>query len=65
MFSVHILTVTLWLVDFFYCMTLNDCIVEKPPAPSKVQLVRASTMSLEVCWPGLSTADAYLLQIQK
>ncbi|XP_069142233.1 host cell factor 1-like [Argopecten irradians] len=38
---------------------------EKPPAPSRVQLVRASTNTLEVCWGGVPTADAYLLQLQK
>ncbi|XP_076099763.1 host cell factor 1-like isoform X2 [Mytilus galloprovincialis] len=38
---------------------------EKPPAPSRVQLVRASTNTLEVCWGSVPTADAYLLQLQK
>ena len=38
---------------------------EKPPSPSRVQLVRASTNTLEVCWGALPTADAYLLQLQK
>ncbi|XP_013419915.1 host cell factor 2 isoform X1 [Lingula anatina] len=38
---------------------------EKPPAPSRVQLVRASTNTLEVCWGTVPTADAYLLQLQK
>ncbi|KAK3581239.1 hypothetical protein CHS0354_032957 [Potamilus streckersoni] len=38
---------------------------EKPPAPSRVQLVRASTNALEVCWGAVPTADAYLLQLQK
>ncbi|XP_076469600.1 host cell factor 1-like isoform X2 [Babylonia areolata] len=38
---------------------------EKPPAPSRVQLVRASTNTLEVCWGAVNTADAYLLQLQK
>ncbi|XP_062581940.1 LOW QUALITY PROTEIN: host cell factor 1-like [Saccostrea cucullata] len=38
---------------------------EKPPAPSRVQLVRASTNTLEVCWGAVPTADAYLLQLQK
>lgn len=41
------------------------CLVEKPPAPSRVQLVRASTNTLEVCWGSVPTADAYLLQLQK
>ncbi|KAK6176595.1 hypothetical protein SNE40_014849 [Patella caerulea] len=38
---------------------------EKPPSPSRVQLVRASTNTLEVCWGSVPTADAYLLQLQK
>ena len=38
---------------------------EKPPAPSRVQLVRASTNTLEVCWGAVPTADAYLLQLMK
>merc|ERR1712106_167660 len=33
--------------------------------PGRVQLVRASTTTLEVCWGATPTADAYLLQIQK
>lgn len=41
------------------------CVTEKPPAPSRVQLVRASTNTLEVCWGAVNTADAYLLQLQK
>jgi host cell factor len=36
---------------------------DRPPAPGRVQLVRASTHSLEVCWGGVSTADAYVLQV--
>ncbi|KAL1110358.1 hypothetical protein AAG570_007889 [Ranatra chinensis] len=31
----------------------------------RVQLVRASTNALEVCWPGVPSAEAYLLQVQK
>lgn len=38
---------------------------EKPPAPARVQLVRANTNSLEVSWGSVSTADSYLLQLQK
>jgi len=38
---------------------------EKPPPPSRVQLVRASTNTLEVCWGAVPTADAYLLQLMK
>lgn len=40
-------------------------ITEKPPAPTRVQLVRASTNTLEVCWGSVPTADAFLLQLQK
>ncbi|XP_045622747.1 host cell factor 2 isoform X2 [Procambarus clarkii] len=36
-----------------------------PGSPGRVQLVRASTTTLEVCWGATPTADAYLLQIQK
>ncbi|KAB7506202.1 Host cell factor 1 [Armadillidium nasatum] len=36
-----------------------------PPAPGRVQLVRASTTTLEVCWGNIPVADAYLLQVQK
>lgn len=38
---------------------------DKPPAPSRVQLVRAATNTLEVCWGNVPTADSYILQIQK
>ena len=38
---------------------------DKPAVPGRVQLVRASTNSLEVCWGSIPQADAYLLQIQK
>ena len=38
---------------------------EKPAAPGRVQLVRASTHNLEVCWGAVPTADAYWLQVQK
>ena len=37
---------------------------EIPPAPSRVQLVRAGTNTLEVSWGYVSSADEYLLQIQ-
>lgn len=40
-------------------------ITEKPHAPSRVQLVRANTNSLEVSWGAVPTADTYLLQLQK
>ena len=38
------------VVDF-ECML----VVDKPPAPSRVQLVRATTSTLEVCWGNLPT----------
>ncbi|XP_056665908.1 host cell factor 1-like isoform X3 [Monodelphis domestica] len=47
------------------CKDLWYLETEKPPAPSRVQLVRANTNSLEVSWLSVSTADSYLLQIQK
>lgn len=47
------------------CKDLWFLETEKPPAPSRVQLVRASTTTLEVCWGSVPTADAYLLQLQK
>lgn len=39
--------------------------MSKPPAPSRVQLVRASTHSLEVSWTATPSAQYYILQIQK
>lgn len=39
--------------------------LERPSAPSRVQLVRANTTSLEVSWGPSQTADTYLLQLQK
>ena len=47
------------------CKDLWFLETEKPPSPGRVQLVRASTNSLEVCWGTVATAEAYLLQIQK
>ncbi|EDV24948.1 uncharacterized protein TRIADDRAFT_2707, partial [Trichoplax adhaerens] len=38
---------------------------EKPKVPSRVQLVRASINSLEVCWSAVRSADSYSLQLQK
>jgi len=56
----------------FVCVCVKVCFKdlwflesEKPPAPSRVQLVRASTNTLEVCWGAVPTADAYLLQLMK
>lgn len=45
------------------CFDLRS--LEKPPAPSRVQLVRASTNTLEVSWGAVPTAENYLLQLQK
>ncbi len=47
------------------CKDLWYLETDRPPAPGRVQLVRASTHSLEVCWGSVPTADAYVLQIQK
>lgn len=47
------------------CKDLWYLETEKPPPPSRVQLVRASTATLEVCWGSVPTADAYLLQLQR
>ncbi|XP_039282665.1 host cell factor 1-like [Nilaparvata lugens] len=47
------------------CKDLWYLEVEKPTVTGRVQLVRASTNSLEVCWSGVPTAESYILQIQK
>ncbi|XP_051864924.1 host cell factor 1b [Pristis pectinata] len=47
------------------CKDLWYLETERPPAPSRVQLVRANTSSLEVSWGSVPTADSYLLQLQK
>ncbi|PIK62823.1 putative host cell factor 1 isoform X2 [Apostichopus japonicus] len=47
------------------CKDLWYLETEKPPAPSRVQLIRASTNTLEVSWGNVPTADVYLLQLQK
>ncbi|XP_051914648.1 host cell factor 1b [Hippocampus zosterae] len=47
------------------CKDLWYLETERPSAPSRVQLVRANTSSLEVSWGPSQTADTYLLQIQK
>lgn len=38
---------------------------DRPAAPSKIQLVRATICGLEVCWNSVPTAEAYLLQLRK
>ncbi|GFV75140.1 host cell factor 1 [Trichonephila clavipes] len=47
------------------CKDLWFLETDKPAAPTRVQLVRASTNSLEVHWGIVPTADSYLLQLQK
>uniref|UniRef100_H3CHQ6 Host cell factor 1 n=1 Tax=Tetraodon nigroviridis TaxID=99883 RepID=H3CHQ6_TETNG len=47
------------------CKDLWYLETERPSAPSRVQLVRANTSSLEVSWGPSQTADTYLLQVQK
>ncbi|XP_059090898.1 host cell factor-like [Tigriopus californicus] len=47
------------------CKDLWYLETQTPPAPGRVQLVRASTHYLEVCWGNVPSADAYVLQIQK
>lgn len=38
-------------------------LVEKPPAPSQVQLIRATTNSFQVKWDEVPTVEGYLLQL--
>lgn len=52
-------------VENVCCKDLWLLETERPPSPSKVQLVRATTTTLEVCWGAIPTADAYIIQIQK
>ncbi|XP_062248187.1 host cell factor 1b isoform X2 [Platichthys flesus] len=47
------------------CKDLWYLETERPCPPSRVQLVRANTSSLEVSWGPSQTADMYLLQLQK
>ncbi|XP_051531491.1 host cell factor 1-like [Myxocyprinus asiaticus] len=47
------------------CKDLWYLETERPNPPSRVQLVRANTNSLEISWGAVSTADMYLLQLQK
>ncbi|XP_075882915.1 host cell factor 1b [Nelusetta ayraudi] len=47
------------------CKDLWYLETERPSAPTRVQLVRANTSSLEVSWGPAQTADTYLLQLQK
>lgn len=50
-----------WVLIF----SATSAFPERPHAPARVQLVRANTNSLEVSWGAVSTADTYLLQLQK
>lgn len=45
--------------DMYYLET------EVPPAPGSIQLVRASINGLELSWPQVTTANKYILQLQK
>uniref|UniRef100_A0A0K8SDJ2 Host cell factor Kelch-repeats domain-containing protein n=1 Tax=Lygus hesperus TaxID=30085 RepID=A0A0K8SDJ2_LYGHE len=47
------------------CKDLWYLEVDKPGVAGKVQLIKAGTNLLEVCWPSTATADSYALQIQK
>lgn len=47
------------------CKDLWYLEVETPVQSPRVQLVRASTMSLELCWPAVPTAQYYILEVQK
>lgn len=49
----------------FLINSMPSIYLERPHAPARVQLVRANTNSLEVSWGAVSTADTYLLQLQK
>uniref|UniRef100_A0A8C4YDU2 Host cell factor 1 n=1 Tax=Gopherus evgoodei TaxID=1825980 RepID=A0A8C4YDU2_9SAUR len=45
------------------CKDLWYLDTEKPPAPSQVQLIRATTNSFQVKWDEVSTVEGYLLQL--
>lgn len=47
------------------CKDLWYLEVEPPGQSSRVQLVRASTNSLELCWAATPTASHYILEVQK
>ncbi len=46
------------------CKDLWYLETDRPPAPGRVQLMKASTHSLEVNWGSVPTADAYVLQVR-
>uniref|UniRef100_A0A182FLQ8 Uncharacterized protein n=1 Tax=Anopheles albimanus TaxID=7167 RepID=A0A182FLQ8_ANOAL len=47
------------------CKDLWYLEVERPATASRVQLVRASTHSLELCWSSVPSASHYILEVQK
>lgn len=47
------------------CKDLWYLEVEPPAQATRVQLVRASTTSLELCWASTPTASHYILEVQK
>lgn len=64
----HVLCLSLYFhvstgLSVVSCLTCPSS--ERPCAPTRVQLVRANTTSLEVSWGPSQTADTYLLQLQK
>ena len=42
---------------------IQFCSLEKPPAPSQVQLIKATTNSFHVKWDEVPTVEGYLLQL--
>uniref|UniRef100_A0A673JJJ6 Host cell factor 1 n=1 Tax=Sinocyclocheilus rhinocerous TaxID=307959 RepID=A0A673JJJ6_9TELE len=50
---------------YIQCLKSRLSLTDRPQPPSRVQLVRANTNSLEVSWGAVPTADTYLLQLQK
>lgn len=53
------------LLDQICCKDLWYLETERPPAPSKCQLVKTTPNLLEIVWGPVSNADAYLVQIQR
>ncbi|CAH1394375.1 unnamed protein product [Nezara viridula] len=47
------------------CKDLWYLEVDRPSPMGRVQLVKAATAALEVCWPAVPSAECYLLQVQK
>uniref|UniRef100_A0A8C2BUQ4 Host cell factor C1b n=1 Tax=Cyprinus carpio TaxID=7962 RepID=A0A8C2BUQ4_CYPCA len=64
----EIFTFSIFLAGMYYfrqCLKSGLSLTDRPQPPSRVQLVRANTNSLEVSWGAVPTADTYLLQLQK